>query len=69
LLKVRSGGQDFITGIEFLMQAEFMSELIRAAPQVYKNRSGGLLAAMVRTGDYDVLEVSEEVQKAIIWEK
>jgi hypothetical protein len=69
LLKVRSDGHDFLTGVEFLTQAEFMSELIRAAPQVYKNRSGGLLAAMVRTGDYDVLEVSEEVQKAIIWEK
>lgn len=69
LLRVRVGDEHFVTGVEFLVQAEFMSALIRAAPHVYINRSGGLLAALVEHGDFDVTEVSEAVQNSIIYEE
>jgi hypothetical protein len=69
LIQVTVDGEEFVTGIEFMGQAEFMSWLVRNAPKVYKNHSGGLLAAMVRNWDYDVTKVSQEVQNCIIHEE
>lgn len=63
LMKVKCGEKEFLTGAEFLMQAEFMAEIIRAAPNVYFNRSGGLLAALVENPDYDVTHISKTLHE------
>lgn len=60
LMRVKCEGREFMTGAEFLMQAEFLAEMINAAPHVFKERSAGLLGALVRTkNDYDVLAISK----------
>lgn len=57
---VRVGGADFYTKPEFLEQAKVMSEVIRAFPDFYTDRSGGLLSAMVEHGmDYELMAVSQ----------
>lgn len=52
-LIVRCCGQDFITRPSFVMQAEFLKDIFRIAPKVFKLRGDGLLAAMVRNPEYD----------------
>jgi hypothetical protein len=66
MMKVECGGEHFLTGAEFLMQAEYLSAMIRAAPHVFSELSGGLLSAMVKHGDYNVLEISEALNNSII---
>lgn len=52
---VECNGQQFRTKPQLLMQAEMLSAFIRMAPHVFKERSGGLLSAMVESEDYDVI--------------
>jgi hypothetical protein len=55
---LRCAGEEINTDAGFLMQAEFLSAVIRAAPSFYSERSGGLLAAMTKDPDYDVIAMS-----------
>lgn len=71
-LRVKVGDESFLTGAEFLMQAEFLAMMIRAAPRVFKDRSGGLLSAFVRgiaaadgTLDYDLTHISRKIAEDI----
>ncbi len=53
--------QSFNTWASMLMQAEFMAIVMRAAPNVYVNRSKGLLEAMVKAKDplgYDITHIT-----------
>lgn len=52
---VECNGQKFRTKPQLLMQAEMLSAFIRMAPHVFKERSGGLLRAMVADENYDVI--------------
>lgn len=52
-LLVECGGVHFRTKPQLLMQAEMLSAFIRMAPQVFTERSGGLLRAMVGCEAYD----------------
>lgn len=64
---VRVGGKDYRTKPEFLEQARIMSEVIRAVPSYYDERSGGLLSAMVEHGmEYELIEVSPELAKTLM---
>lgn len=58
MMKVRCDGQDFLTGAEFLMQSEFLAAALRSYPGMFHEKSGGLLAAMLRNPDYDVTHIS-----------
>ena len=49
-IKIKLAGESFLTGVEFMKQAEFLASCIRAAPHVYKCRSAGLLRHMVEHG-------------------
>lgn len=64
LMRVRCGDKEFLTGAEFLMQAEFLAEVIRMAPHVFLNCSGGLLAALVEQPNYDVLAISKTLHES-----
>lgn len=56
-LSVRANGQTFRTKTEFLMQAQVLAELIHKYP-TYEERSGGLLSALVKDHDYDVIDAA-----------
>lgn len=61
-IKVRVGDKEFSTKPEFVEQAKIMAEVIRAAPNVYSEKSGGLLRAMVEHGmEYEVTGISEKL--------
>lgn len=56
---VEIGGRRFRTKPEFTQQAEVLAGAVRMAPDVFFDRSGGLLGAMVKHGpDHDVYEAS-----------
>lgn len=64
-MQVRIGRRKFLTGAEFLMQSEFLAAIIRAAPAIYRNGSGGLLSAMVKNPNYDVTHISRTLHESI----
>lgn len=62
---VRAGGDDYRTCIGYFMQTQVLAEYIRAIPAVFKDRSGGMLAAMVNDPDnWGVLQTPEELKAA-----
>jgi hypothetical protein len=57
-------GESFLTGAEFLMQAEFLAAKIRSDKRL-RERSGGLLRAMVRSPRYRITHMSPLVRAAM----
>ena len=55
LLQVMVGEKSFLTHPELLMQSEYLAAIIRAAGKFFKQKSGGLLEALVNSPDYDVV--------------
>lgn len=51
----RCGKQDYETTPQWALQAEFLAEMIRAAPTVFREISGSFLRALVRTPDWEVI--------------
>lgn len=64
-LLIRSNGKDWLTNPQMLMQCEVLSEMIRMAPHVFIERSGGLLRAMINDPDYDAIAGSREIHEAM----
>lgn len=61
-MDIEVGGKHFRTKPEFADQAATLAAVIRECPQVYSERSGGLLAAMIERGaDYEVVEMSDQL--------
>lgn len=56
---VTANGQKFHTFPEWLAQCDVLATLIRLIPDRLSERSGGLLGAMVASGDYDVTHVAQ----------
>jgi hypothetical protein len=50
LIRLRCNGQVFRTNPQMVMQSEELADVIRANPEIVKDCSGGLLAAMVASG-------------------
>lgn len=65
-LRVECNGKSFLTNPGFLMQAEFMCQIIRMCPQVYKLRGDGLLAEMVINPDYDITHGAPYIAEQIL---
>lgn len=63
--RVVCNGKAFITGGEFLMQAQWMAEVLNMLPSIFHNRSGGLLAAMIADPDYDCTHVCESLSQSL----
>ena len=62
---VRCNGQDFLTNPMYLIQAEYLGAVLRCAPHVFSEKSGGLLAAMVTDSEWSISEEAfEELRKA-----
>jgi hypothetical protein len=47
-IAVRCGGRDYLTQPDYFLQSEVLSEFVADHPQVFSERSGGLLSAMCR---------------------
>lgn len=63
-LMVRCGDEDFLSQPDWIWQAEHLVEWCKAAPQVFRNRSGGLLKAMIASGgEYRIIGVSEALAR------
>jgi hypothetical protein len=65
LLQVACNGESFLTNPAFFMQAEMLAALIREAPSVFKDESGGLLSAMVADPDYDITAASQSIHDGL----
>lgn len=60
---VRAGGNDYRTCLEFMVQSEQLATLIKTFPDVYRNRSDGLLAAMIENMDtWEIVAVSASMK-------
>jgi hypothetical protein len=58
-LIIRAGGNEYRTTLQFMVQAENLAKLIRELPHLFKDRSGGLLRAMVDHWDtWEVVALS-----------
>jgi hypothetical protein len=64
LMRVRCNGQDFLTTPDMMMQAEFLGELIRAAP-MFEDRSGGLLSAFIASPEIDVIAATQRLHDSL----
>lgn len=53
-IRVAVGGKTFATKPEFVMQAEELARLCRELPTFHRNRSGGLLAALIEDPRWDI---------------
>ena len=62
-MRIVCNGEAFITIPSLFMQAELLSKIIRLSP-VFKERSGGLLRAMVEDDDYDCTHATRALHKA-----
>ncbi len=59
LIAAQVGEQGFATKPEFIMQAVDLAALCRELPRHCRNRSGGLLAALIENPEWDVVGVRE----------
>lgn len=59
VIEVACGGQRFFTQGDYLRQSEFLASAIRVAPHVFRERSGGLLRALVEYGEWQFVRVIE----------
>lgn len=66
LLKVVCNGQEFMTSPQMVQQTEYLAEFIRAAPDVFIDRSGGLLSACIADPNIDVIAASRSIYDAVM---
>jgi len=64
LLRVVCNGQEFLTSPQMMQQTEYLAEFMRAAPDVFVDRSGGLLAACIADPEIDVTGASRSIYDA-----
>ena len=64
-IMVRCGNENYLTRTQLAIQAEELSSAVREFPDIYSEKSGGLLRAMVKHGEYEVVAVSDGVRKTL----
>jgi hypothetical protein len=64
-LIVKAGEETFRTIPPYYLQAQNLAETILNFPQIYKNRSGGLVKAMIENPDWEVVAVSEALKESM----
>lgn len=65
-LVVWCDGMHFWTSPQMLMASVELSSFLRSAPDVLRERSGGLLRAMVENKDYEIVGYSESLEKRLV---
>lgn len=66
-LLVECDGHQYQTEIEYLLQCEYLAGVIRKWPDKFHEESGGLLRAMVRSGDYDLVAATQAVHDRLVY--
>lgn len=61
LARVECGGESFLTKLELIAQTEQLSKIIEAFPEIFAERCGGFLRALVKHGEYDVTHLARHV--------
>ena len=62
---VTVGADEFYTEALLLLQAEYMAKMISTAPHVFKEKSGGLLRALIGNPDYYIVSGTKELHEFI----
>jgi hypothetical protein len=62
---VRADGSDFLTDPGLFMQAELLAEIVRSAPAVFDECSGGLLRALVADPEWDIIAASQSIHDKV----
>jgi hypothetical protein len=62
---IRANGQEFRTNLQFMDQSEGLAQLITAMPEIYSERSGGLLRAMIEDPEWEVVALSRDLKRAL----
>jgi hypothetical protein len=65
VMRVCCDGRSFLTTPDMMMQAEFLGGFIRTAPNLFKDCSGGLLAAVVNDPNIDVIAASRSLYEQV----
>lgn len=68
LLLVQCNGEQFYSSPDLVMQAQHLGAIIRAFPNVFSERSGGLLSACVADSEVDWLAGTPALHKALFKE-
>jgi hypothetical protein len=64
-LLVECGGEKYLTCPQMIMQAEYLAEVVNGVPDYVTIRSGGLLPALVKHGEWDALKASRNLMDAL----
>lgn len=60
---IRAGGKDYRTTLQMMVQSENLAKLARELPHMFKDRSGGLFAAMIEHWDtWEVVALSDALR-------
>lgn len=60
---IRAGGKDYRTTLQLMVQSENLAKFVRDMPHLFKDRSGGLLAAMAEHWDtWEVVALSDALR-------
>jgi hypothetical protein len=63
MVVIQAGDKHFVTYLNLMTQCDTLSNMIRLAPDVFKQRSGGLLEAMIKHHDtWAIVAVSEALK-------
>ena len=63
MVVIQAGDEHFVTYLEYMTQTETLANMIRLAPNVFKQRSGGLLEAMIKHYDtWAIVAVSSDLK-------
>jgi hypothetical protein len=60
-IKVRCGGQEYLSEAEYHMQCQYLVQFLKSAPHIFMEKSGGLLRAMANHDDDDVIAATREL--------
>lgn len=63
---VQCDGEVFFTKPDFLVQATALADVIRSFPHQFKDRSGGLLGALIKNPDHKVVMMSNDVTHDVL---
>lgn len=64
-MRVRVGGETFLTRPDFILQTEWLAAIARAVPSFLSAAPGGFLPALIEAGDYDVTHISPDIAMAL----
>ena len=59
---IKANGKDYKTKPYLEMQTVFLSTVMREFPEAFKNRSGGLLDAMIKDQDWTIVDCHNELK-------